>query len=370
MASGKQIYVRFKGRTLGPFTHEHVQRLATRGQISRMHELSTDGLSWAKPEKSGIQFGDRVNVQKVSPGSRSAAPHDAVTSAAPQSTTEYSRSNSPVWHVQVAGVARGTVTHKELINLFQGGRIGSDALLWRDGLQNWIPVHDAIRTHPVNNDKCSKKQWYILRSGAPVGSFDERSIRDQISNRELGPTDLVCPSGGDIWKVASDAFDFHSTVGLSRVSPVQQNAIIENHLPPKVYQEPTGAGRRVTHAETEGRQFLVFVTFLLPLLAIGVFVGAILILTIKIPELGFVDIAFHNKPTSKLTVSDFRKQVAFKEFEKADFYEKYGTPISITTFNSTFLNYQCKDANVRVEVHNGMWVHYDRVLVLDISENF
>ena len=42
------LYMRIRGRVLGPYDQEKLQGLARRGQLSRMHELSTDGVSWVR----------------------------------------------------------------------------------------------------------------------------------------------------------------------------------------------------------------------------------------------------------------------------------------------------------------------------------
>ena len=43
-----QLYVRIRGRVLGPFDKEKLQSLARRGQLSRMHELSPDSTNWVQ----------------------------------------------------------------------------------------------------------------------------------------------------------------------------------------------------------------------------------------------------------------------------------------------------------------------------------
>ena len=43
-----QHYIRIRGRVLGPYDQEKLQTLARRGQLSRMHELSPDGISWVR----------------------------------------------------------------------------------------------------------------------------------------------------------------------------------------------------------------------------------------------------------------------------------------------------------------------------------
>ena len=47
--SDEKYYVRFRGRTLGPFDTTRVRDLIKRG-VTRMHELSPDGVSWQPAE--------------------------------------------------------------------------------------------------------------------------------------------------------------------------------------------------------------------------------------------------------------------------------------------------------------------------------
>jgi hypothetical protein len=49
--NGERIFVRFKGRTLGPFNAERTRELYRRGQITKLHELSSDGVSWVKADQ-------------------------------------------------------------------------------------------------------------------------------------------------------------------------------------------------------------------------------------------------------------------------------------------------------------------------------
>lgn len=43
-----QLYLRVRGRVLGPYDEEKLQSLVRRGQLSRMHEVSTDGAHWVR----------------------------------------------------------------------------------------------------------------------------------------------------------------------------------------------------------------------------------------------------------------------------------------------------------------------------------
>ena len=43
-----QLYLRVRGRVLGPYDQDKLQSLVRRGQLSRMHEVSTDGTHWVR----------------------------------------------------------------------------------------------------------------------------------------------------------------------------------------------------------------------------------------------------------------------------------------------------------------------------------
>ncbi|TWU06439.1 DUF4339 domain-containing protein [Stieleria varia] len=56
MADIERVYVRFRGRTLGPLTPDKVKDLIRRGQVTRLHELSGDGITWVTAEEFGDFF--------------------------------------------------------------------------------------------------------------------------------------------------------------------------------------------------------------------------------------------------------------------------------------------------------------------------
>ena len=43
-----QLYVRIRGRVLGPYDKDKLQALARRGQLSRMHSSSPDATQWVR----------------------------------------------------------------------------------------------------------------------------------------------------------------------------------------------------------------------------------------------------------------------------------------------------------------------------------
>lgn len=142
--SDDRIFVRFRGRTLGPFTKAKAVELVRRGKISRMHELSADGLNWIKAEEFGDLFGSspaetpvaRAPVQDASEpvssaaGQSSAIPVSRVNPAAPAEP-------SVDWYANIDGENQGPVKLQELRRWAETGLIHSTTLVWRAGLDEW-----------------------------------------------------------------------------------------------------------------------------------------------------------------------------------------------------------------------------------------
>src|SRR3954466_13665047 len=57
-----RLYMRVRGRVLGPYEPEKLQALVRRGQLSRLHELSTDGVTWERASNYPELFTTNVEL--------------------------------------------------------------------------------------------------------------------------------------------------------------------------------------------------------------------------------------------------------------------------------------------------------------------
>ncbi len=64
MVTYERLYIRFKGRVLGPLTGEKVAELVKRGQITKQHEISTDSTEWKKAEEYPDLFRNELSNKK------------------------------------------------------------------------------------------------------------------------------------------------------------------------------------------------------------------------------------------------------------------------------------------------------------------
>lgn len=141
--SDDRIYVRFKGKTLGPLSEEKVSGLIRRGQITRMHELSADGLAWQRAEEFGELF------RSTSRATHAAAPSGSATSrspAVPSSTPIPGQvsDDGVEWYAYIDGENQGPIKLQSLLLRISAGDVGRDSLVWRAGLSEWRAASEVL----------------------------------------------------------------------------------------------------------------------------------------------------------------------------------------------------------------------------------
>jgi len=134
-----QFYVRIRGRVQGPFNEEKLRVLAKRGQLGRMHEVSTDGHDW----KSASEFADLfvtsgvVSESQPNETAQGKSKSDSTGSInlepPPSKSWYYSRGDSQLGPVDIAAM-------KELV---RSAQLRAEDAVWCEGMINWATV-DSI----------------------------------------------------------------------------------------------------------------------------------------------------------------------------------------------------------------------------------
>src|SRR5690349_7556351 len=110
-------FVRIRGRVTGPHTEEKLRVLAQRGQFSRVHEVSSDGMAWESATGHPELF-DRPAAPEPEPVSVALAPPVVVAKEAPRSGSARREpaapSNEATWYYGAHGVERGPVEWLDL----------------------------------------------------------------------------------------------------------------------------------------------------------------------------------------------------------------------------------------------------------------
>ena len=129
----ERFYVRFKGRVLGPLTREKTLELTKRGQITKQHELSPDGVTW----KQANEFpGFFTNEHAVA--NQSAVRQKRKELAAPEKPTEE-------WHAHFNNSNQGPVDLQGMKNWIALGMVNKETMIWRPGMSEW---QSAELIHP------------------------------------------------------------------------------------------------------------------------------------------------------------------------------------------------------------------------------
>jgi hypothetical protein len=137
-----QLYIRIRGRVLGPYDQEKLQSLARRGQLSRMHELSPDATNWVRASTYPELFVmDDVPPTMVAPpgeGGRSTA---SVNGHAPPAAKR--------WWYRRNGAEAGPVDPATLQQMLAAGNLGLDDIVWTEGMVQWLPARQVPGLTPV-----------------------------------------------------------------------------------------------------------------------------------------------------------------------------------------------------------------------------
>ena len=138
-----QLFIRFRGRVLGPYDEDKLQSLARRGQLSRMHELSIDGVRWQRASDYPELFVNSVVVE--SPGAEPQGSVELTPALAPHAShsTPAQRQGplvSSSWYYMVGNDRSGPVSYETLQGLSHAGEVRAHSLVWSDGMAAWTPA--------------------------------------------------------------------------------------------------------------------------------------------------------------------------------------------------------------------------------------
>jgi len=167
----ERIYIRFKGRVLGPMTQEKAVELIRRGQITKQHELSPDGVAWRPAEEFTSLFKSEGNSakQKVQD-----TKNDAIVS----------EPNPQPWYANIDGANQGPVDESTLKRWIVDGKVTADTMIWRPGMQDWISA-ETIRPDwfPPESRSTGAKGKKSKSNGRIEGNSAE--LESQSANSEL-----------------------------------------------------------------------------------------------------------------------------------------------------------------------------------------
>ena len=123
-----QVWVKEKGRMLGPYSVAKLQELAANNWLSKMHLVSEDRIRWAFAShyKDGILWGTEI------PTDKSKTKPSTTVKPPPESEWWYERDRQPI----------GPMRLTQIRNLFGIGELQSNQLVWTSGMDDWKPAQE------------------------------------------------------------------------------------------------------------------------------------------------------------------------------------------------------------------------------------
>jgi len=140
-AEPTQYFIRARGKVMGPFSLERLQTMRNRGQLSRIHEVSTDKQSWQTAASfissaTATADGNSSNNQEPDPQGDASQPSSDSRPPDPAG-------NKAAWYYHVAGEMNGPVNIMDLRSLVSSRQLTSEELVWREGFADWVPISDV-----------------------------------------------------------------------------------------------------------------------------------------------------------------------------------------------------------------------------------
>jgi hypothetical protein len=141
------LYIRVRGRVLGPYDEEKLQSLARRGELSRMHEVSPDGTNWVRAATYPALFAaprTRLVAKEmaVEPPPAPAVAEDELPIVEPDLPVARDRCAAVVpigrsWYYDRDGQESGPVDEATLRQLAASGQVRPGTMVWTEGMPAW-----------------------------------------------------------------------------------------------------------------------------------------------------------------------------------------------------------------------------------------
>lgn len=140
-------YVRIRGRVHGPMEMIKLQSLVQKGQLSRIHEVSTDSRNWSPAATVPEIFEKRVGAGATATANKirtamqrsdanvvESTKSENENAAKPYPSTGQMEKN---WHYMIDGSQYGPVSKLDLTTLCRNRSLSRNDLVWKEGMPAW-----------------------------------------------------------------------------------------------------------------------------------------------------------------------------------------------------------------------------------------
>jgi len=141
-------WVRYKGRSIGPYTLDRIRQMVRKGQVGRMHEVANDGVSWTPATSFPELFVPAATAS--APVQVSAVGVEAVAvpvAEQPRAVAAAPSDGPPAevadWYCAVAGTQQGPMPRSQVLGLLRSGKVSSSDLVFRSGMSDWMAAGEV-----------------------------------------------------------------------------------------------------------------------------------------------------------------------------------------------------------------------------------
>lgn len=136
-------FVRFRGRTVGPYSLAQAQQMSRKGQLSRTSEVSTDGETWTQAA-TFYEIFERP-AAAIDSTKQTIASATAVASGSGLTTVQdFPKAPSlNEWYYIDGDSQVGPTSTSNIITMLKAGTLAAHDRVWREGLANWVSVSDV-----------------------------------------------------------------------------------------------------------------------------------------------------------------------------------------------------------------------------------
>jgi hypothetical protein len=123
-----RLFLRFRGKTTGPFSLAQIEQMRQLGRVTAFHEVSADGVRW-------MLAGDAGLVVSASMGQNPGP----ILGATPD-PTPVEDLGPPWYHLDASGARQGPFPREQMAEMIAEGRLTATSEVWCEGFADWVPL--------------------------------------------------------------------------------------------------------------------------------------------------------------------------------------------------------------------------------------
>lgn len=123
-----RLFMRFRGKTTGPFTLAQIEQMRQLGRVTAIHQFSADGVQWVLAADAGL-VASPGTAQNLGPLLGAMPDVMPVEDDAP-----------PWYHLDATGARQGPIPRAQMAEMIAGGQLTGASEVWCEGFADWVPL--------------------------------------------------------------------------------------------------------------------------------------------------------------------------------------------------------------------------------------